>query len=330
MPDRTAAEIEREIAEDRAALEQTIDELMDRARPDALVDRATAFLAESGQPVAQLLAEKVRENPAAAALAGVGLAWLLLGPRPSPAVDYDRRYGPPPAARPDVIGFDARLRAADRAMQREISNDISLEMERTMTQAKQTTPSQADDAMDTDHDAPAGNWTTVKARARIARARAYRQASELRERIDEGTAEMSAEARTRVRKARAAAIAAQERAEAMVSAAASEARHTARENPLFVGAAIFAAGAALGAALPRTETEDRTFGAYRDQLFDEAERVFREEQAKLKEVARAAVAESQDVLKEKLAEGRAALEDASARIAARTEEEAEKRQVGKA
>jgi hypothetical protein len=111
----------------------------------------------------------------------------------------------------------------------------------------------------------------------------------LRARIDQGLDDLPEEARLRVRRAREAAMNARAEVEAKTRMAADAARGTARENPLLIGALAFAAGAALAAALPRTSVENRTIGAQRDQLFDEAERIYREERAKLAEAAQQAL-----------------------------------------
>jgi hypothetical protein len=59
-----------------------------------------------------------------------------------------------------------------------------------------------------------------------------------------------------------------------------------------------AAGAAVGAMLPHTEREDRTLGAWRNAMFEEAERIFRQERDKLGAVASATVDEARSILKE--------------------------------
>lgn len=191
-----------------------------------------------------------------------------------------------------------------------------------------TTSYSAQDHDDDYNDDP-GTWSKAKARARIYRARASRTASDLRASIDEGTHNMSEEARNRVRQARAAAIAAQQHLEATVGEATGRARRTAQDNPLLVGALAFAAGAAIAALLPRTETEDRAIGSYRDRMFDEADRVFREESAKLKKVAEATVAEGQSALKDAMSDTGETMEGAASRVSNAARDEASSQRLGK-
>ncbi|MFU1478242.1 DUF3618 domain-containing protein [Roseovarius sp. C7] len=124
------------------------------------------------------------------------------------------------------------------------------------------------------------------------------RAAALRDRLSEGTEQLSEEARKRV-------IAARERAVEARDAAMVRARQTGErasdlyeEHPLVAGALAVAVGAGIGAALPRSRTEDAYLGQHSDTLMDEAERIFAEEKAKLGEVARAAGEEAKKVARE--------------------------------
>lgn len=124
---------------------------------------------------------------------------------------------------------------------------------------------------------------------------AIARASDLRDNLMEGTEGMDTEGQDRVARARATAYAAQAKAEMMARRARREASGFFYEQPLVTGALAIAAGAAIGAALPRTRREDEAFGAYRDQLFEEAERVYSEERARLEAGASAALREAKQV-----------------------------------
>ena len=56
-------------------------------------------------------------------------------------------------------------------------------------------------------------------------------------------------------------------------------------NPLLIGAAAFAAGAALGLSVPATRREDEALGAYRDEFLEQAQSAGREEVGKVQRVA---------------------------------------------
>lgn len=261
MRDRTEQELEIAIAADRLQLERSLDALMGRTTRSALSAQAAGLAARAGKPAASVVAGQVRKKPVAALLAGVGIAWLIAGP------SLTRKMADNKNSSDESAALEARL----KAMEAKITRTTSQEQEEDMTLVERQTERAKD------------KWSDLKSQTKVAKRRAYRRAAELRERIDEGTSDLSETARTRVRKARAAAIAAQAHAEAMIERLGHGARATAHENPLLVGAAAIAAGAAIGATLPNGKAGKRryrTFGAYRDHLFDEAERVYREEARK--------------------------------------------------
>ena len=130
------------------------------------------------------------------------------------------------------------------------------------------------------------------------RDRAYASAETLRSKIEDGMDTLPDAAKARVRAAREAAINAQSSFEDQARRAAATAKQTAQENPLLIGALTFAAGVAIAAALPRTSVENRSIGAHRDRLFDEADRVFRDEVEKAKATARNTIAKGQENVKD--------------------------------
>jgi ElaB/YqjD/DUF883 family membrane-anchored ribosome-binding protein len=149
-------------------------------------------------------------------------------------------------------------------------------------------------------------------RGRVARTRgrAYARSAELKARIGEGTESMSEQARARVMRARHAAYEAQRDMEARYTQYRARSGRYYEEQPLLFGALALGVGALMGAALPRTHQENEWIGSYRDQAFDEAERIFRAEATKARAVAEAAVSEAQDVVKEKVDVARGKADDA--------------------
>jgi hypothetical protein len=113
---------------------------------------------------------------------------------------------------------------------------------------------------------------------------------------------MSEAARLRVMRARQAAYEAQRGMEERFGEYASSGQRAYEQQPLLAGLIAAGIGAAIAAALPRTEREDEMFGAYRDQAFDEADRVFHEEAAKLRAVAEAAAGEARTMADEAVTE----------------------------
>jgi hypothetical protein len=139
---------------------------------------------------------------------------------------------------------------------------------------------------------------SVASGARDFASSASERAAQLRRRLAAGTEDLSEQARERVIAARESAV----RARATAASYGREGRDRAvdmyEEQPLIAGALALAVGAAIGAALPRSRTEDRYMGQHSDQLMADAERIYAEEKAKLGKVAQAASDEAKKVLRE--------------------------------
>ncbi|MGR3323631.1 MAG: DUF3618 domain-containing protein [Pseudooceanicola sp.] len=277
---RTPEEIEAEIERDRSALNRTISSLQDRVS----LDGALHTVSESGAELGDAVVSTVRRNPAAVALIGAGLAWLAYSstrssgparneptyPVPATAPQYNRQFAEPgPLPAYDAGAADSGDSPWDKAR-------------RNIDDARRKARGRFDDA-------------SAEARERFESARSSVQAQaqslgtsarHLRDRIQDGTSEMSEGARRRVIAARTRAYEAQVKAEYLARRGQQKATGFFQEQPLVAGALALAAGAALGSALPRTQRENAAFGAYRDELFDEAERIYREERAALRDVAR--------------------------------------------
>jgi len=166
-------------------------------------------------------------------------------------------------------------------------------------------------------------------------------ASELMSRMHEGTQDMTEEARQRVIAAREAAYNAQRQVEDMMRRGQREMADMFSSQPLVVGALAMAAGAAIGGLLPRTDMEDAAMGDERDRLFDEAERIYRQEREKAGAVLGAATSAATEVLREARDEitaqgegGESAMESvaqktkAASKVVERTRAEAEKQGLG--
>ena len=124
---------------------------------------------------------------------------------------------------------------------------------------------------------------------------ASHRAEALQRRLSEGTEHLSEEARDRIAAARARAIDARDAAARRISRGTDQVADFYDDHPLVVGALAFAVGAAVAGALPRTRMEDEYVGAYSDDLYDEAERIYSDEIAKAREVVKAGVDEAKDV-----------------------------------
>lgn len=282
---RTSNEIEREIHAERSALERAVHDLQASFSSEQIVSSLSDSLRNVGGDLAASISDTVRRNPVPSALIGFGLAWLAASAaRSNTDSSSDERpaFG---SARTPGTGtglehtgnFDRRVAAADAAMH---------------------------DYDDADTDSGDGFVANLRQSASSMGSRASASIDDMVERITAGTEEMSDMARRRVVAAREKALTAQLKLESAASRAASNLNESVRSQPLAVGGAALVGGAIVGAVLPGTEREDQAFGAYRDQVLDEADRIYREEVAKLKAASTAALDETRSVLKDSLSETR--------------------------
>ncbi|MFG6560357.1 DUF3618 domain-containing protein [Sulfitobacter sp. 1A15299] len=167
-------------------------------------------------------------------------------------------------------------------------------------------------AVDSIRSTASGAVHSVRDSANAANERAHA----LRDRLSEGTENMTAEARERIVMARARAVDAWNAGGRYARQGGERAADMFEEHPMVAGALALAVGAAIGAALPRSRTEDAYLGEHSDALFNEAERIYAEERDKLSKVAKAATDEASKVLKETKANADAAADEETAADAA--------------
>ena len=170
----------------------------------------------------------------------------------------------------------------------------------------------ASSAVDSIRSTASGAAHSVRDSANAANERAH----VLRDRLSEGTENMTAEARERIVMARARAMDAWNAGGRYARQGGERASDMFEEHPMVAGALALAVGAAIGAALPRSRTEDAYLGEHSDALFNEAERIYVEERDKLSKVAKAATDEAGKVLKETKANADAAADEETAADAA--------------
>ncbi|MDG4647807.1 DUF3618 domain-containing protein [Roseibacterium sp. SDUM158017] len=331
-------EIERDIERTRAELRESLEALDRRLSPERIVDYAADLVEREGGRAAEAAIETARHNPVAMGLIGSGLALLVTGiakpggtgrrrggghtepgtdagPGPSHA-DYDpriRRTAPGLSdPEPRMAGFDERMAATERAAARK----------------QAIGESEMHDPAIHPHEGHSHQGTGASARARRMRERMRHSAESLRANLRSGLGDLPEEARHRVVKARLAAIEAQHEVERRMRHGAEYAQRNAREHPLMLGVIAFGLGAALGASLPRTETENHSIGRYRDRMMDEADRIFREEVEKVRRVAEAAVAEGKSAVKDTLESGPPSEDDPARRVSEAAKSEAKRQKVG--
>ena len=78
-------DLEHKIAEERARVGATLDELQRRLTPGQMVDEVLRHGRGAGTDFIANLSRTLAANPLPAALVGVGLLWLLISPHPPAA-----------------------------------------------------------------------------------------------------------------------------------------------------------------------------------------------------------------------------------------------------
>ncbi len=108
--DRSTRDIERELEQERAELQRTLDELADRLTFSDAWDRAGRYMRNNRGDLSRTLGRTAREKPLAVALTAVGIAWLIFGPAQVESRRVPRRRALPPPR--DPLGSDRDERHA--------------------------------------------------------------------------------------------------------------------------------------------------------------------------------------------------------------------------
>ncbi len=141
-----------------------------------------------------------------------------------------------------------------------------------------------------------GEADATKVKIALAKHKVTQTAAQMRDALYDGTADLSDTARARIVAARQKAADAQARIEHMGRKSVATSQDAFQRNPLAICAGIAAAGAAIALSLPRTKTEDDTFGAHRDALVDQADAIFQQEMSRAMAQGREAIDAAQDAL----------------------------------
>ena len=291
--DRSVTELEREVDRERERVSATIDELKGRASAASLVDQLVKAVGENGGEVSRNLGRSLRDNPLAALLTGVGLAWLMAG------------SGRPRDEEPDWEDSDRDYRRY---------GDDRL-------------PDQATSGASADGSTSYGSWPNPEypesdtasseggLRERVAdiAGRVGEGVSETVEGLRDRASDVSHSASARLHQAgdtlREAGGAVRHRAGAARRRAAGTGRDMRHgldslieDQPLVLGAIAMALGAAVGGALPRSRVEDRMFGAQSDRAMETVRTLAKDQGAKVQAAASAVVDEALNIADEASAE----------------------------
>lgn len=122
MADQTFPEIERRVAENRAALAQSLDVLSNTLAPERLKQEASETVNRYGSEIGQQLWEGARGNPAAFSLLAAGIALLLTNAGKRTEADA-AQADPDPRTRTglDAAGRDAQIKQIKQPAPRHVA-----------------------------------------------------------------------------------------------------------------------------------------------------------------------------------------------------------------
>ena len=286
---KDSAQLEREVEEQRNKIESRIGEIKERLSPGQLVDELLSFTKDGGQHFAANLGQTVSNNPLPAALLGISLVWLMSGQGPKLSMPHSEPARPRGQEYPyaTVSGGMRRIsHAADpsgkwysewedtagkryKAESNELGHRVSEFVDDTgrkfggfidetghrIRDFQDEAGNRFDDAMGwashAFHDAQHGVSQAVD------------QVAHQAQKLGSG-------------------------AQHQVDRTTRMAIDVFQNQPLVAGALAFAAGAAIGAALPHTDQEDQAIGKVADkvkrQAVDAAADVYEEGKAKAAEL----------------------------------------------
>jgi hypothetical protein len=277
-------DIEREVENQRASVESTLDALKERMSFDKL---ANDLAPEEVRDAIGVASARLRENPIAVGLIGLGLAWLVFGGKGSDDdwddEDYDRDgvYGDPRVRRsyPGAAAYDPY----------QASSSQGAEAEGVLDKAGKVAHDAAERVGQTAHDVR----DRVGQVAHDIGDRLSGVASAVGDKLSgagEAVAGVAGKGKRRLSRA-GEGIASHTPDGRQIRQASRRARNgvaDAIENqPLLAGAAVAILGAAIAAALPSTRTERRAFAEPRETLLREGRRVARDLRDQAEEAAKA-------------------------------------------
>lgn len=301
---KNSADLQREIEAHRHQMEERIDEIQARLSPGQLIDEVLSYGKGGGTAFVSSLSETVSRNPLPVALLGVSLAWLIAGPRAvgGPASSngrsdsYDRmasdEVGTPaystygayhdlpyakvsgPMQRLGHITDDAGKRHSEFVDDagkkfRAPSDEAGHRAGHFVDEAGKTFRGFIDDAGNRIEQFQDEAGNIIDDAAGWA-SHSFRMAGEMmddaRRHIGEQTSSIGQQARHLGSQAGHAAMQAGGDLQHQTDRMVRDVGKLLQEQPLISGALAFALGAALGAALPRTEQEDKLVGERADKL----------------------------------------------------------------
>lgn len=254
---KNSAELEREVEAQRQRVEQTIGEIQERLSPGQLLDEVLSYTKHGGRHFAANLGKQVSENPLPATLLGVSLAWLIMG-KPNGGGD-SQRVGYP-LARTSSTG----LRRVSHSMDQmgdwysEFVDEAGRKYRARADESGKRLGHFVDDT---------GKLFSGFVDETGRRVHQFRdEAGNLMETASGWASHTWHDLREGAGSVMQSAAHLGGEVQARAGQMSRSAMHRLEEQPLLAGALAFAAGAAIGAALPHTRQEDEMVGEAADRV----------------------------------------------------------------
>jgi len=261
-------QLERETEQTRARLAETLEELK-AMTPGRVLDEVLDYAKEGGGDLLRGLGRQVSDNPVPAALIGAGLVWMMMGNGKTNGVGAPRVNG-------NGHGTGEALSdAADSTIQ--MASDLGAKASDAAQSVKDTMQSAAGSVSDT--------ASMLKGKA----SNAYDSVTETATRTKWAVKD--------------AAHSVKESTVALEQSAMAATRGVldfCKDQPLVLAGLGLAIGAALGAAIPETEAEDRLMGETADQVKQKAQALASDQLQVAKQVGQHMVEETAKIAKEEV------------------------------
>lgn len=300
----------------RAQMGSTIQAISERLSPENLIEQAKSSAKEATvvrinemkneanrrvEGASNSLSQTIRDNPLPVAVIGLGLGWLFLSERKKNDMDAYRMsdYGRQADRYPY---YDGGNESRPLAEAREFAGDAASAVEQKAAQLKNRVGHAVNEATDTVEGVAKRTGEVVSDTASQVSDKVERTA----ERVGETADMMQDRAGQAAETARMEATRLRHEAEMRSRHAAKRTKESfwenMNDNPIAVGAVLAIVGAAVGAAIPTTDYENKLMGETRDRLLDEAKEraqdVVERVQTVVDDTQRAVVTEVKDAARE--------------------------------
>lgn len=259
------AQLEKEIAEQRAHLGETIEALEQRFSPGQILDQVLNYSKENGSEFSQNLVGTIKNNPVPTLLTAIGIAWMMFGRKDHNEVSYQSsqfynagNFGPdydePVNASYGVdADYDTSLKEAKHNVTDELKSkvgQVKAKAEHAKEQVKDQLKDSLRSARDTGH--------------------------ELQHKVEHAGKELRHQAHK----------------------ASDNLQQFLKDQPLALGAAGVAIGAILGGLFPASRIEDQLMGQKRDEVLDKAKQASGEITQRVENVGKKVAADAKQEAKE--------------------------------